>query len=308
MQFTGLRPGERPLLLFSGWRADACRAFEMHVGTPEVTLVDVSYVDTCPVEVDAFAPSRGGSGLTLDPGNASEVQWLKDAIVAGSAEMPLREPTTLPVRFWLMDDVAEAEAERDIGLAEALPVLADLATGFRLDTSSKPLAAIDKDCSKAAQIASDPALHDPMQINVYFVEWYLDQPYSSYARNCWPEGYPQITFISWGNPYTPRATLMHELGHILGLIHPKAPMSSLEIGGGHTDNVAGFSNGNVMLSGISTVGDITVGQLYAMNFGASSWVNRAGSPQMGPVVRTCQDTWGTGVCPRLVLAKAGWPP
>jgi hypothetical protein len=95
--------------------------------------------------------------------------------------------------------------------------------------------------------------------------------------------------------------LVHEIGHSLGLIAP--PIWS------HTYLVPGFASGNFM----STEPDITnvsIGQLYRMNFSNDSWLNSGMSAFKRPEARACQATWDAGECPalKLVAPAGGWPP
>jgi hypothetical protein len=159
---------------------------------------------------------------------------------------------------------------------------------------------VPPNCNSAGVIATNPAIYNASRINVYFVKDYANLQDLTPAYNCWQKAHPEIVFISWNNTHVVDPTLVHELGHALGLVHP----NSL---GGHTYLVAGFDAFNLMATN-TDVTNTSIGQLYALNFSSSSWINRTGSPLLKPVVRTCQDSWGAGVCPALTLFQVGWPP
>ena len=252
-------------------------------------------------------------GRRVDPLVPADVEWIVAAIESGSLSIPLPAFTAVPVTFWLIavdTDVAKAEAVRDRQLFSAFSILEEMGTGLTLDTISitQPVTAMpDPDCAKAGDIAVDATIYAPDRINVYYVAYYRNQVGASYAIDCWLKDHPEIVFVSWKNPNTPDVALAHEMGHAMGLVHPKLAPAWPQIGGGHTNNAPGFGSFNLMESGAASVTNISVGQLYAMNFGLSSWLNRSGSTMTRPVVHDCQDAWGIGDCPKLTLFEAGWP-
>ena len=305
VDFPGTAAADAPLLLYSGREGVACDSFTPHVANPDVTLQDVSFALSCTVEMDAFAPGLGAYANAVDPADPSSAEWLVTAIETGKMSIALSGLTKVPLQIWLVasgPDVAIAEAKRDLMLDKAYPIFEAMGTGLSFDTVSAVAdpAVVKKRCDEAALIASDPTIYDASRINVYFLKDYAGLTNLTPGYNCWQQGHPEIVFISWGNTHLPRPTLAHELSHALGLVHPN-PV------GGHTYLVPGFSASNLMATN-TDVTDISVGQLYALNFSSSSWLNRTGSPFMRPVVRPCQDTWSTGPCPALTMFEPGWPP
>jgi hypothetical protein len=285
--------------------AGTCVQYARFVGTPTVTLDEVSYDSACPVEIDVFARGLGAYARTIDPGQPGDEDWLLQAIETGGLTIGLNVPTRVPLRLWLVaaaGDQARVRSLRDELLDKAYPVLDHFGTGLWLDTASAELApiALDPDCDKAGAISTNSSIYDAARINVYFVKAYLDIKDLTPAMNCWIEGHPGVVFISWSYANMERPTLAHEIGHALGLIHPESL-------GGHTYEEEGFDRYNFMATG-SDVTNVSIGQLYAMNFSSDSWLNRSGSSFVRPVVRTCQDTWDTGTCPELKLFQPGWPP
>ena len=303
---VGASATKRPLLLYSGMRVDVCRSFEPYVGSPSVTLTGVSVDPACPNEVDVFAPERSAFGIATDPLIPNGANWISQAMVTGTLTITLPPPTKLPLTLWLVAgpsaDQTTARKMRDRLLDDAYPIVETLGPGLTLDTVSVKLAisALSPDCASAGTISTAGGIYDPARINVYFVKNYRNQPNLTPAANCVDVGHPEIVFISWANNWVVSPTLAHELGHSLGLIHPLAKW-------GHTDFNAAFPAGNLMANG-AAVTYASSGQLYAINFSTDSWLNRTGSPLVRPVVRTCQDTWGAGVCPALTMIQAGWPP
>ncbi|HEX6314362.1 MAG TPA: hypothetical protein VFZ73_05860 [Gemmatimonadaceae bacterium] len=305
VDFPGTPAATRPLLLYSGREGSACVAYESSIADPTVILDDVSYDVACEVEIDVFAPGLGAFARNVDPGTAGSEQWLLDAIASGTMSIALPPLTRVPVRLWLVglnSEIPTVRLVRKKQLDKALPILDVLAAGLTMDTSSVELNALGvvPNCANASTIAANLAIYEPSRINVYIVHGYDNDPTSSYGFNCFEQGHPEILFISWGNAFLHPTTLVHELGHAMGLQLPSADY-------GHTYGEADFSDWNLMAGG-PEVKDISIGQLYAMNFSTLSWLNRSGSPFGRPVKRTCQDTWEGGECPALTMVKPGWPP
>ena len=298
--------GSKKLLLYSGVRDGACRRFEQYVATSDVLLKSIAFDATCPAEIDLFAAGKNAIALAVDPANPGSELWFTAALASGTLSLQLDSPTRLPVRLWLVgddNDLGEAQAMRDRLLDKAYPVLESMGTGLTLDTATALLktGVIVPDCAAADLIAAGTVGYDPTRLNVYFVEKY-GSSFSTPAMNCVQKDHREIIFIAWGNPWVSDPILAHELGHSLGLIRPIAKW-------GHTFAVTpDFANGNFMWEG-PDIDDISVGQVYAMNFSIDSWLNTSGSAFARPVIRTCPDSWSlVGQCPALNAFAAGWPP
>ena len=307
VDFPGASTSTKPLLLYSGKEQSSCVEYAARVADPTVILDDVSYDPACPVEIDAFAPGFGAFARNVDPGTSGSETWLTNAITSGTLSVVLPPLTPVPVRLWLVGASSKMGAiklVRKTQLDKAYPILNVFGTGLTLDTSSvelNSLGTLVPSCSSAVAIAADPTIYQASRINVYFVEGYNNNPSTgSYGYNCFAQGHPEILFVSWGRAFLPPPTLVHELGHAMGLQLPTGT-------NGHTLGEADFSSWNLMASS-SDVKEITIGQLYVINFAKLSWLNRAGSPFMRPVTRTCQDSWYGDECPQLVMVQAGWPP
>lgn len=305
VSFPGTTSADPALLLFSGRTGSDCPSFEPHIANPTVLLENVSSDAACPVELDAFTPGLGAWARDVNPTIPGDDAWLQAAISAGALAISPQPLVEVPIKIWLVANagsVPTAEQMRDRLLDKAYPVLATMGTGLSLDTVSQTLnpAVLTANCASAGSISTNSSIYDASRINVYFVNYYGNNPGLTPARNCWIQSHPEIVFISWGNPNVTDPTLVHELGHALGLIHPTSD-------GGHTNFVPGFGAFNLMATN-TDVTDITIGQLYAMSFSSDSWLNRTGSTLMSPVVRTCSDTWEATPCPSLKALEAGWPP
>jgi len=307
VSFPGTTATNPALLLYSGREGANCVSYKPYIANPTVTLPDVSYDPACVAEMDAFAPLFGSFANWVDPAVAGSEAWLTDAIDAGSISIALPDFTLVPLRIWLVANgslgVTKAQAMRDRLLDKAFPILETMGIGLSLDTAStvlNPTLLPVPFCTNSSSISTNSAIYDVNRINVYFVQNYGNIPNLTPAYNCWLQGHREIIFVSWDNANVVDPTLAHELGHALGLVHPNAV-------GGHTYQVAGFDAFNLMASN-ADVTNASIGQLYAFNFSTDSWLNRSGSPFIRPVVRSCQDVWGAGVCPALTLFQPGWPP
>jgi hypothetical protein len=306
VEFPGTTIADPALLLYSGREGTTCDKFEHFVASPTVTLHGVSYDPSgCPVEFDAFAPGLGAYARLVDPLDSGAEDWLSDAIVAGSVAISLPSLKRIPLRIWLVavpGDVAAREAVRDRLLDKAYPIFETMGTGLTLDTISTTLSPslLTAKCDQAGSISMNPAIYDASRINAYFVSWYGNNPGLTLAANCWMQGHPEILLFSASNPNLTDPSLAHELGHALGLVNPGGV-------GGHTDYTAGFDAYNLMATN-TDVTNISIGQLYALNFSAESWLNRSGSTLQSAVIRDCANSWEAAPCPSLKMFQPGWPP
>lgn len=304
IEFTNATAATRPLVLFSGQRAGSCRRYEAYIGSPSVALTNLEYAPACPVELDVLTPGFGLYGRQFDYANADDDAFVRAALEAGALAVTLPPLIAVPVRAWRVADAADAPEARDVAdelLTTASPILEQLGAGVTLAVTRSDLlpSQVDPNCAGAGAISGNTAIYDAGAVNVYFVENYLNMPYSSYAINCWKEGHQEIIFVSWGNANTPAVVLAHEMGHALGLIRP-------EDVGGHTNWNAGFTDVNLMYTGGGEYLNISIGQSYRMTFDQLSWINRPGGPS-SPMSRPCQIVWGTGPCPALTRFVTGWP-
>lgn len=303
---TGAPATTRSLLVYSGTQSAICDAFDPAVAsaTQTVTLTAVSWVPSCGAEFDVFTPTAGAFGRRVVGGDAASVSWLSGAIASGAMSISVPPLLSVPVTLWLVasgSNIPVATAMRERQRLSAMALLADLGAGITLDATLSSLGSVSPNCNDAGSISESTSGYSTNQINVYYVEGYMHAPPGAhYACNCWPQGHPEIVFVSWNSAANPDPALAHEIGHALGLIHPQAL-------GGHIQPGYGFPQFNLMESGGPTVTNISTGQMYNMNFSRDSWLNRTGGIAR-PVVRPCQDAWGAGECAALTMHESTWPP
>lgn len=129
---------------------------------------------------------------------------------------------------------------------------------------------IGSSCANAAAIRSKQTIYSPGRLNIFIVEQATDQYGNDVAgTSCLVERAPDIIFVSpkVAKPHT----LLHEVGHSLGLQRPMW---------GHTDGLEGFWGTNpteplnLMDSGRTlAVAYLSVGQVLRMTIGEESWLN-----------------------------------
>lgn len=306
VQFSGPSAADPALLLYSGREGVDCVRYSASIANPTVTLDDVSWDPSCPVELTAYAPLFGAYAIDIDPSESGSSDWLLEAIDNGELTISMPGLFRLPLKIWIVADeaahIATAEAMRDRLLNKANAILEMSGSGFTTDTAPTTVldpATVAVRCADAHMISSKPAIYDDSRINVYFIRAYNDVLDLTQAYNCWEHNHPGIIFVSWGHSNVLSPTLAHELAHALGVIHPKAV-------GSHTYEVDGFVAGN-LLWGSAEITNVTIGQLYAMNYSADSWLNRTGSSSARPIVKTCGDTWDAAPCVSLKMLVGGWP-
>lgn len=174
---------------------------------------------------------------------------------------------------------------------DALPDITDASTIAGAD----PAATIGKDCDHVNSIKATPSLYLDDRINVYYVAG-DEVGYAGF--NCFAQGAPNIVFMQAGASYY--YTLLHEIGHGLGLTRPDQ---------GHTDNLPGFfgtgDDGTPSLNLMAPHPDapdyFSVGQVIRMHADDESWLN-APSGASG-TVRSRQTPLGAA----LLVTRCGCP-
>lgn len=203
----------------------------------------------------------------------------------------------------LQDDVLGI-ADKDLQVANS--ILSESRSGILLDFVKKDKVAVSDvveilDCINGD---SKTALKDEAGLlNVYYVNSLAEYRGRTCDRH---EGRRQdVIYVGW-SPHSP-TTLIHEVGHALGLTLP---------GQGHTDTIRGFDRSNVMMSGDYDLDPggrrrLTAGQAFRMNADPGSWLNWAYNPPDGdPAHRLreigaprlacqCGEQDPAGLCPRL---------
>jgi hypothetical protein len=139
----------------------------------------------------------------------------------------------------------------------------------------------------------------PGKLNVY----YVNRLYNLRGRACPPHRWRKYPVIYVERDIKLQTTLVHEVGHALGLTVPKD---------GHTNVVGGLDLSNVMTKGYTDWDPggrrrLTVGQVFRMNADSASWLSWA-TVANGALVResaaprlACQCGGGdpSGSCPRV---------
>jgi len=167
-------------------------------------------------------------------------------------------------------------------------------------TGDPLVTAIGQGC---ASTATTLALKATSPLTVIYVK--LTEPWgfdTEVGHDCADKGIPGLIFIR--EQHAP-ATLAHEIGHALSLLH---------VGYGNLLTLYGWTDQNLMQSSAfalntTRVADhLTVGQAYRANFHDESWLNTSGA--RSGATKSCQgvpvpgNTGGTWPCPELRLE---WP-
>ncbi len=138
-------------------------------------------------------------------------------------------------------------------------------------------------CDHTPSITSSVAYRSH-HINVYAVEAIVGDGSPS-GRNCVGRGAKNVIFIKRAASHV---TLLHEIGHAIGLYRPSW---------GHADAIKGMIPDNVMWSGASVAGHLTLGQIVRAHADTSSWLNSASSPLQ--TACHCPGDTATPDCPTI---------
>jgi Carboxypeptidase regulatory-like domain len=267
-----------------GGGGSACWNDTTYTGTggfliPQNAMALASSAPTCQGGVIVFSANRALSFMNT----AGSLPWT-DA--AGDVYDVVRPPRRLrvPVTFWMhttADKVALKSKISTEHFNRATTILTESMSGIVLvadEGSDAPPtvgdadaigagAAIGNGCSHVPTIKATSAIYDPNRINVYYVD---DPGGAGDGYTCIKNGARNIIFIR-RTAYD--YTLMHELGHAMGLDRPSW---------GHTTNFKGFYADasavppvalDVMDPNASDPTYLSLGQVARMNLSDSSFLN-----------------------------------
>ncbi len=183
--------------------------------------------------------------------------------------------------FWIMQGPfanTQARAVNDIARANQLYNTMNCGIGFQTiainNSTQDPdtAALLNANCAQAANLRNQIGF-TAGQLNVY----YLNKPG---ARGWWCGNNTIIIGATADNE-----SLAHEFGHALSL--------------GHTNNIAGIPNTNLMVTGGTGRNSITEGQCFRCNVNTGSTLN-ANGVRTEPT-RNCPDGTTNNTCPDLAL-------
>ena len=259
--------------------------------------------------------------------NEAAIPWSAGYGDIYSAVMPAQK-LRVPIKIFVSDpDVSFAtlsSAIETVHLAKARLVLDDSYAGIELTnaitggapqiaqvTNATDRATLDGGCLNATAIRANAALYDAGRINVYYTKVVKSEAGGTAAGyDCATSDAPNIIFVD-SEQHLP-FTLLHEIGHALGLMRPDW---------GHSETYEGFySNGSGrMLNVMAETSDLpgyarylSVGQVAWMHFRDDSWLNRpiAGTSTLRSLQAppgatafvtacSCPETAATSTCPSL---------
>lgn len=236
----------------------------------------------------------------------------------------LEKPLELPVKVWIAvaaQDVADAEQDAQLDIGTANRVLERNRVGVHLSPDFEVVSdpdAVGKSCGDT----DAPMPVNPGSLNVYYLSWSAGMPQGEACNFRTVASDPEPTcetttpdpdefayfYVHWRR--RTGTTLVHELGHVLGLSRPYLQVGS-HTGKGTEPLVDGFTSDNVMWTSLD--GDkalsresFSIGQVFRMVIDEHSWLNR--SVRMNqPTENCCKNSH---MCPNLAfdLTDLGWPP
>jgi hypothetical protein len=269
--------GDQAVVLSDHRSASGCRNDQVHRGATETQLENALPGGVCNSEVAVFSDD---DAMAL---HTPVTTWTNNA---GDVHPVTLDPMIdVPLRIWLARANAVALATNDVANANLLYNQNN--TGIRFvadirDVSANQAAvtAIGEDCDDAGT-AQGSAWYAANMLNVYYTSGVFTGVNCGLDRN-----------INYVGTTANLGTLPHEIGHAYGL----RPAGS----GGHTNNLPGFGNDNIMWGGgPATRNHFSVGQAFRLNVDTGSMLNANGN-RTGPT-RACAPDTTSNQCPALSL-------
>ena len=282
------RGNDSSVVLLDGRRGGECQDDQLLRASASAPVGDVEQATSdCNSEIEVFS---AGDAMAM---HAPENTW-KDGC-GDTVNVDLRPPLQVPVSVWLVRRKAAPEAAA--AMAHAREVYHRNKTGIAfttrvVDISNRIQAtrATTGGC-KSVNSLRQSAFYEPKHINVYYVDkpWPVSAFYT--GQNC--KNHREVIFIG---PAANVATLAHEFGHAFSLFGGKKEM-------GHTEDVEGFDDDNVMAGGGSpSRSHLSLGQAFRFNVDPRSWLNvkslRSGPTHPCPARQPAEPD---SRCPRLQL-------
>lgn len=265
-----------------GTGSTKCEQDALRLGVGAVNILDNAVpLGTCHGGVAVFTPNHALAYST----DASTMLWTGGVGDVHSVESP-GKPLRIPIAFILSVGQSQATIDavteyiKDIQLVRARTLLRKSFTGLELfgDESGGSIAftvasaqqaqAIGNGCSAVAAIKANAQIYQPGRLNVYVLPK-LDA--AKAGETCVAEFAQNVIFFNAGGamPFT----LVHEIGHALGLLRPNW---------GHTIGLKGFYEVtpelplNVM-QGTKQLDSryFSISQAARMTLSKESWINQA---------------------------------
>ena len=233
-----------------------------------------------------------------DPAHLPWTNEWGDVAQIALADTPLRVPIAFIVTGWTQD----IDDKVALQLSTAATLLRTSYTGLELagdeaggailkawQATPAEAARIGNGCANVAAIKADATIYQEGRLNVYVVSPVNGTSGGSAAgESCFAEGAANIVFLD--ATASLHFTLVHEIGHALGLVRPSW---------GHTDGLRGFRENapdeplNVM-AGTKELDAryLSVSQVVRMTMAEESWLNQP-SASSGTTLRQRQVAAGT---------------
>ena len=221
--------------------------------------------------------------------------WMSDATIDEGAYRTTMTDEDLPQANDFLWETRSGLRLTSSETGDGLPEIVDVGTLTDPNTGAAPYPLIGNGCRNAWQITASPVIYHSDHINVYVVEL-IDGDGIAAGRNCRENGAANVIFIDDDANYV---TLVHEIGHALALTRPMW---------GHVDNIKGMYPDNVMWTGATVAGHVSLGQIVRMHADTWSWINEvtgAGSVRdrqfPGAMVTSCScpGVAATDDCPQV---------